>query len=63
MLEYKIQMDRIIKDEVLITVGCQIFPPFYIDSQISVHRKFKKIDQLIFRNEKEIYFNKKFPIL
>ena len=63
MLEYKIQMDRIIKDEVLITVGCQIFPPFYIDSQISVHRKFKKIDQLIFRNAKEIYFNKNFPIL
>jgi hypothetical protein len=28
-------------------VGCPIFPPFYIDSQISVHRKFKKIDQLI----------------
>ena len=35
----------------------------YIDSQISVHRKFKKIDQLIFRNAKEIYFNEKFPIL
>jgi hypothetical protein len=63
MLEYKIQMDRIIKDEVLITVSCQIFPPFYIDSQISVHRKFKKIDQWIFRNAKEIYFKKKFPIL
>jgi hypothetical protein len=31
----------IIKDEVLLTVGCPIFPPFYIDSQISVHRKFK----------------------
>jgi hypothetical protein len=30
----------------------------YIDSQISVHRKFKKIDQLIFRNTKEIYFGK-----
>jgi hypothetical protein len=30
-----------IKDEVLLTVGCPIFPPFYIDSQISVHRKFK----------------------
>ena len=39
------------------------FSPFYIDSQISVHRKFKKIDQLIFRNAKEIYFNEKFPIL
>jgi hypothetical protein len=49
----------IIKDEVLLTVGCPIFPPFYIDSQISVHRKFKKIDQLIFRNAKEIYFNEK----
>ena len=35
----------LIKDEVLITVGCPIFPPFYIDSQISVHRKFKNIDQ------------------
>jgi hypothetical protein len=31
-----------LKDEVLLTVGCPIFPPFYIDSQISVHRKFKK---------------------
>ena len=44
-------------------VGCPIFPPFYIDSQISVHRKFKKIDQLIFRNAKEMYFNEKFTIL
>ena len=52
-----------IKDEVLLTVGCPIFPPFYIDSQISVHRKFKKIDHLIFRNAKEIYFNEKFPNL
>ena len=32
----------IIKDEVLLTVGCPIFPSFYIDSQISVNRKFKK---------------------
>ena len=32
----------LVKDEVLITVGCPIFPPFYIDSQISVHQKFKK---------------------
>jgi hypothetical protein len=32
----------LIKDEVLLTVGCPIFPPFYIDNQISVHRKFKK---------------------
>jgi hypothetical protein len=54
---------RFIKDEVLLTVDCPIFPPFYIDSQMSVHRKFKKIDQLIFRNAKEIYFNEKFPIL
>ena len=53
----------LIKDEVLLTVGCPIFPPFNIDSQISVHRKFKKIDQLIFRNAKEIYFNEIFPIL
>jgi hypothetical protein len=30
---------QLIKDEVLLTVGCPIFPPFYIDSQISVHRK------------------------
>jgi hypothetical protein len=30
---------------------------------ISVYRKFKKIDQFIFRNAKEIYFNEKFPIL
>ena len=52
-----------IKDEVLITVGCPIFPPFYIDSKISVHRKLNKIDQLISRNAKEIYFNEKFPIL
>jgi hypothetical protein len=52
----------ILKNEVLLTVGCPIFP-FYIDSQISVHRKFKKKDQLIFRNAKEIYFNEKFPIL
>jgi hypothetical protein len=53
----------VIKDEVLLTVGCPISPPFYIDSQISVHRKFKKIDQLIFRKAKEIYFNEKFLIL
>ena len=45
----------VIKDEVLLTVGSPIFPPFYIDSQISVHWKFKKIDQLIFRNVKEIF--------
>ena len=31
----------LIKEKVLITVGCPIFS-FYIDSQISVHRKFKK---------------------
>ena len=54
---------NLIKDEVLLTVGCPIFPPLYIDSQISVHRKLKKIDQLIFRNAKEIYFNENFPIL
>ena len=46
-----------------LTVGCPIFPPFYIYSQISVHRKFKKIDQLVFRSAKKIYFNEKFPIL
>ena len=54
---------RLLKDEVLLTVGCPIYPPFYIDSQIFFHRKFKKIDQLIFRNAKEIYFNDKFPII
>ena len=54
---------RLIKDKVLLMVGCPIFLSFYNDSQISVHRKFKKIDQLIFRNAKEIYFNEKFPIL
>ena len=53
----------LIKDEVLLTVGCPIFRPFYIDSQIFVHQKLKKLDQLIFRNAKEIYFNEKFPIL
>ena len=63
MLEKKNCSLNIIKDEVLLTVGCPIFPPFYIDSQISVHQKFKNIDQLIFRNTKEIYFNEKFPIL
>ena len=56
-------INRIIKNEVLLTVGCPICLPFYIDSQISVHRKLKKIDQLIFRNAKEIYFDAKFPIL
>jgi hypothetical protein len=59
---YDVIGHRLIKDEVLLTVGCPIFP-FYIDSQISVHRKSKNIDQLIFRNAKEIYFNEKFPIL
>ena len=54
---------KILKDEVLLTVSCPIFPPFYIDSQISVHRKLKQLDQLIFRNAKEIDFNEKFPIL
>jgi hypothetical protein len=39
------------------------YPIDMLDSQISVHRKFKKIDQLTFRNAKEIYFNEKFPIL
>jgi hypothetical protein len=34
--------NTLIKDEVLLMVGCPIFPPFYIDSQISIHRKFKK---------------------
>jgi hypothetical protein len=63
ILELHCIYNDIIKDDVLLTVGCPIFPPFYIDSQISVHRKFKKIDQLIFRNAREIYFNEKFPFL
>jgi hypothetical protein len=42
--DYTIKYQVVLKDEVLLTVGCPIFP-FYIDSQISVHRKFKKIDQ------------------
>ena len=63
ILAYYLDKTTLLKDEVLLTVGCPIFPPFYIDSQIFVHRKFKKIDQLIFRNAKEIYFNEKFPIL
>jgi hypothetical protein len=33
--------NKLLKDEVLLTVGCPIFPPFYIDSQISFHRKLK----------------------
>jgi hypothetical protein len=32
----------LIKDECFLTVGCPIFPPFYVDSQRSVHRKFEK---------------------
>jgi hypothetical protein len=63
ILAYYLDKTTLLKDEVLLTVGCPIFPPFYIDSQIYVHRKLKKIDHLIFRNAKEIYFNEKFPIL
>ena len=63
ILAYYLDKTTLLKDEVLLTVGCPIFPPFYIDNQISVHRKLKKIDQMIFRNAKEIYFNEKFPIL
>jgi hypothetical protein len=37
-----LSLESIIKDEVLITVSCPIFPSTYIDSQISVHRKLKK---------------------
>ena len=48
---------HLIKDEVLLTM---IFHTSS-DGQKSVHRKFKKIDQLIFRNAKEIYFNEKIP--
>jgi hypothetical protein len=59
----RISDNKILKNEVLLAVGCPIFPPFYIDSQISVHWKFKKIDQLIFRNAKDLYFSEKFPIL
>jgi hypothetical protein len=60
---WKFHCITFIKDEVLLTVGCPMVPPFYIDRQISVHRKFKKIDQLIFRKAKEIHFNEKCPIL
>jgi hypothetical protein len=41
----------LIKDKVLITVGCPIFPSILIAKY------------LLFRNAKEIYFNEKFPIL
>jgi hypothetical protein len=43
ILAYYLDKTTLLKDEVLLTVGCPIFPPFYIDSQIFVHRKFKKI--------------------
>jgi hypothetical protein len=46
ILAYYLDKTTLLKDEVLLAVGCPIFPPFYIDSQISVHRKFKKIDIL-----------------
>ena len=39
---YYLDKTTLLKDEVLLTVGCPIFPPFYIDSQISVHRMLKK---------------------
>jgi hypothetical protein len=39
---YYLDKTTLLKDEVLLTVGCPIFPPFYIDNQISVHRKLKK---------------------
>jgi hypothetical protein len=55
-------LGRIIKDEVLLAVGCPIFPPILIAKYLFTG-SLKKIDQLIFRNAKEIYFNEKFPIL
>jgi hypothetical protein len=57
---------NILKGEVLLTVNCPIFPPFYLSILIAKYLftgSLKKIDQLIFRNAKEIYFNEKFPIL
>ena len=42
ILAYYLDKTTLLKDEVLLTVGCPIFPPFYIDSQISVHRMLKK---------------------
>jgi hypothetical protein len=49
-------------DEVLLMVGCPIFSPILIAKYLFTG-SLKKIDQLIFRNAKEIYFNEKFPIL
>ena len=51
----------LIKDEVLLTVGCPIFPPFYIDSQISVHRKFKKNRSIDIYKRKRNIFQWKIP--
>jgi hypothetical protein len=48
---------EIIKDD--LTVGCPIFPPILIAKYLFTG-SLKKIDQLIFRNAKEIYFNEKF---
>ena len=46
----------------LLTVGCPIFLIILIAKYLFT-RSLKIIDQLIFRNAKEIYFNEKFPIL
>ena len=53
----------LIKDEVLLTVGCTIFHPMYLFIAKYLFTGSFKIDQLIFRNAKNIYFNEKFPFL
>ena len=42
ILVHKNNWRTIIKDEVLITVGCPIFPSILIANVISVHRKLNK---------------------
>jgi hypothetical protein len=52
----------VIKDEVLLTVSCPIFPSILIAKNLLTGSlKNRSIDN--FRNAKEIYFNEKFPIL
>jgi hypothetical protein len=46
-------MQHLIKDEVLLTVGCPILPPILIAKYLFTG-SLKKIDKLIFRNAKEI---------
>jgi hypothetical protein len=53
----------LLKDEVLLTVGCPIFLLSILIAKYLFTGSLRKIDQLIVRNAKEIYFNEKFPIL